>query len=168
MMNEEKTMAIVVKNIKDEDFLQYKEPSMFVGFSRCNFKCGLTLCQNSELARAPDIEIAAEEICNRYGRNPITKAIVLGGLDPFDTPTQCLELCGIFRERFSDKIVIYTGYTEKEIKEDEKLNWLHSNLISLHNVIIKYGRYIPGQLAHYDEILGIKLANDEQYARYWQ
>ena len=169
MINEEKVMAIVVKNIKDEDFLQYKEPSMFVGFSRCNFKCGPTLCQNSELARAPDIEITAEEICDRYGRNPITKAIVLGGLDPFDTPTQCLELCNKFRKRFSDTIVIYTGYTEKEIEEDEgNLKWLHTNLISLHNVIIKYGRYVPGQIAHYDGLLGVNLANDEQYAKYWQ
>lgn len=161
-------MIIVVKNIKDEDFLQYKEPSMFVGFPRCDFKCGLTLCQNSELVRAPDIEITAEEICDRYGRNPITKAIVLGGLDPLNTPEQCLELCNTFRKLFSDTIVIYTGYTEEEIENDNKLKLIHSNLIALHNIIIKYGRYIPNQSSHYDAILGIKLASDNQYAKYWQ
>ena len=32
------------------------------------------------------------------------------------------------------------------------------------NIVIKYGRYIPGQTPHYDEVLGVKLASDNQYA----
>jgi hypothetical protein len=32
------------------------------------------------------------------------------------------------------------------------------------NIIIKYGRFIPNHQPHYDEILGVKLASDNQYA----
>jgi len=32
------------------------------------------------------------------------------------------------------------------------------------NIIIKYGRFIPGQEKHYDEILGVYLASNNQYA----
>ena len=32
------------------------------------------------------------------------------------------------------------------------------------NVIIKFGRYVPNKESHYDEILGINLVSDNQYA----
>jgi len=32
------------------------------------------------------------------------------------------------------------------------------------NIIIKYGRFIPDKEKHYDEVLGIYLASDNQYA----
>ena len=32
------------------------------------------------------------------------------------------------------------------------------------NIIIKFGRYVPNQKEHYDEILGINLASSNQYA----
>ena len=32
------------------------------------------------------------------------------------------------------------------------------------NIIIKFGRYIPNQQAHYDDILGVNLASNNQYA----
>lgn len=162
-------MCIVVKNIVDEDFLQYKKPSMFVGFSRCNFKCGTTLCQNSMLVESPDITIHAKEICDRYGRNEITKAIVLGGLDPFDTPEQCFELCVVFRNYFTDEIIIYTGYTEEELNNDNGiLGQCYNSICSLGNIIIKYGRYVPNEASHYDEVLGINLASENQYAKYYE
>lgn len=162
-------MCIVVKNIVDEDFLQYKKPSMFVGFSRCNFKCGHTLCQNSALAKGEDIYINSAEICERYCRNDITKAIVLGGLDPFDTPEQCLELCMIFRCYSQDDIVIYTGYTEEELDNDKGiLGECYCRICDIGNVIIKYGRYIPNQTPHYDPVLGVNLVSDNQYAKAWE
>ena len=33
-----------------------------------------------------------------------------------------------------------------------------------YGIIIKYGRFIPNQQKHYDEILGVYLASDNQYA----
>ena len=32
------------------------------------------------------------------------------------------------------------------------------------NIIVKYGRYIPDQEKHYDEVLGVYLASNNQYA----
>lgn len=64
-----------------------------------------------------------------------------------------------FRYYKPDDIVIYTGYTEEEIKD--KIEWL-----SLYeNIIIKFGRFIPNQGKHFDEILGIELASPNQYAK---
>lgn len=157
-------MIIRVKNIIDEDFLQYKKPSMFIGFSRCNFKCGKNLCQNTALARSKDILVSTSMICERYNQNPITKAVVLGGLDPFDTPEECYRFCYDFRLSTADDIVIYTGYTEEEIANNDLLRHYHEVIIALKNVIIKYGRFIPNQESHYDEILGINLASPNQYA----
>jgi len=54
-IGEKNTMKIV--NLIDEDFCQYKKPSMFIGFPTCSFKCdkecGRPICQNSALAAAP-------------------------------------------------------------------------------------------------------------------
>ena len=54
--------------------------------------------------------------------------------------------------------MIYTGYYPEEILDDVLI------LSKFSNIIIKFGRYIPGQKPHFDEILGVELANDEQYA----
>ena len=31
------------------------------------------------------------------------------------------------------------------------------------NIYIKFGRYVPNQNEHYDEVLGVKLVSDNQY-----
>lgn len=97
----------------------------------------------------------------RYINNPITKAIVLQGLEPFDSWEEVKELLFEFRihEACLDDIVIYTGYNKDEIADKvEFIRHMYSN------IIIKYGRYIPDQDPHYDCVLGVKLASDNQYA----
>lgn len=159
-----------IKGLVDEDFINYKEPSMFIITSICSFKCdkenGCALCQNSALATQPNIEIDKIEIVKRYLDNPITTAIVLGGLEPFDTPLDIFPLIDCLRRQYNchDTIVIYTGYTEQEIEEKGYLQILKN----YGNIIIKYGRYIPNQEKHYDEVLGVYLASDNQYARYYE
>ena len=44
------------------------------------------------------------------------------------------------------------------------LKSLLKNKMNFKNIIIKYGRYIPDQEPHYDEVLGVNLASDNQYA----
>ena len=110
-----------VKNIIEEDFCNYFKPSMFIIFPRCSFKCdkeaGYTICQNSALANEMDIDISLIEIVSRYVKNPITKAIVFGGLEPFDSWQDMLRLITFFRDYTNDDIVIYTGYTEEELSD---------------------------------------------------
>jgi hypothetical protein len=151
-----------IKGLVDEDFLQYKKPSMFIICPYCSFKCdkeyGTQICQNCELANSKIIDIDNDKIVDRYINNQITKAIVFGGLEPFDTFDELFGLILSFRERTKDDIVIYTGYRNDEIeKEIDKLTIFE-------NIIVKFGRYIPDQEKHYDSILGIMLASNNQYA----
>ena len=65
-----------------------------------------------------------------------------------------------FREHgCDDDIVIYTGYYENEIKDKIDI------LKQYKNIVVKFGRYIPNDTEHYDSVLGINLANKEQYGK---
>ena len=68
----------------------------------------------------------------------------------------------IFRKFSNDDIVIYTGYNKEEERSQDLIEFIKKNQYK--NIIIKYGRYIPNQTPHYDEIIGVKLASDNQYA----
>ena len=150
---------MVVKIILNEDFNDYKKPSMFIATSRCTMKCGETLCQNNPLLKRPDKAISNGEILRRYLDNNLTEAFVLGGLDPLDTWEDTQNFIHVVRSvGIKDDIVIYTGYTKCEIAD--KIRWLRK----FSNIIVKFGRYIPNQQSHYDEVLGVDLASDNQYA----
>ena len=169
---------MIIKEIRDEDFTSYKKPSMVIGFPSCTFKCEREqgcngMCQNSALATAPNIEMGYGHIVDRYLKNPITKAIIMAGLEPFDSAQNLVGLINFFRKHTNDDIVIYTGYTEEEIKSMKytiyyswgRQSYSYFGEIAKHpNIVIKYGRFVPNQQPHYDEVLGIKLASDNQYA----
>lgn len=152
-----------ILGIIDEDFINYKKASMVIEFPYCSFKCdkecGKPVCQNSVLANEPVIEIDAKKIVERYLQNPITEAIVFQGLEPFDSCEDMYDLIIEIRRRTDDDIVIYTGYSYREIyRYTDKLGHIFPN------IIIKYGRYIPDVEPHYDPVLGVNLASDNQYA----
>lgn len=157
---------MIVKGIIDEDFVNYKKPAMVIEFPYCDFKCdkecGKPICQNSSLIKMPNIEIEEEYIIDRYLKNPITEAIICQGLEPLDTMVMLLLFIRIFRKFSNDDIVIYTGYNKEEERSQDLIEFIKKNQYK--NIIIKYGRYIPNQTPHYDEILGVKLASDNQYA----
>ena len=158
---------MLIKSFKDEDFVNYKKPSMFIITPTCSFKCdkenGCLMCQNSDLVHEPTHNVSTGALIKRYYENNITKAVVFGGLEPFDTPEDLVEFISIFRTyyRRKDDIVIYTGYTEEELANDP----FHKMVINFGNIIIKYGRFRPNQTPHYDEVLGVNLASDNQYAK---
>ncbi len=165
---------MIVKDIKDEDFVNYKKPSMLIAFPYCSFKCdkecGRAVCQNSSLANEPNIEIEHNKIINRFFENDISEAIVFQGLEPLDSFKDVLKLLAILHlPAFAAKqidVVIYTGYTKKELQNKiykDNISYL-DKLKKYKNIIIKYGRYIPDQEPHYDEVLGVNLASDNQYA----
>jgi hypothetical protein len=79
-------------------------------------------------------------------------------MDSYDELKDFLMYLRIHESCFDD-VVIYTGYNEKEIKDKiDELSTLFSN------IIIKFGRFIPNQDPHHDDILGVNLASDNQYA----
>lgn len=159
---------MILKGLIDEDFVNYKKPSMVLEFPYCTFKCdkecGRQVCQNSDLASAPDIEIHEYTIIKRYLNNPITEAIVMQGLEPFDSILTVTNFIHLLRQECNchDDIVIYTGYTKEEL-QNIQIDIL-TKLKNYDNIIIKYGRFIPDCESHYDEILGVNLASPNQYA----
>ena len=155
-----------VKGIIDEDFVNYKKPAMVIEFPCCDFKCdkeyGKSICQNSPLAKIRNIKVEEGYIIEKYLKNPITEAIICQGLEPLDTMVMLFLFIKKFREFSDDDLIIYTGYNKEEERPQDLINFIKRNQYK--NIIIKYGRYIPGQIPHYDEVLGVKLASDNQYA----
>ena len=153
-----------IRNLMDQDIVNYKKTSMFIATCYCDFKCckqrnlDICICQNSPIAKSKIIDMQNDKIVKRYLKNKITHAIVFGGLEPFKQFDELFDLIKCFREKTEDDIVIYTGYYEaQKSKEIEQLK-------QFKNIIIKFGRYIPGQEVHKDKVLGVNLANKEQYA----
>ena len=156
-------MKIELVDLIDESFAEYKLPHMLVAFPHCTFKCdienGNQVCQNWELAKAPRIIVEAEDIVARYVSNDLTKAVVFAGLEPFDSWE---EMVGLIKAFFFDATAdteIYTGYNATEI--DPKRTQLGR---TFDHIIIKFGRYRPGQEKHKDKVLGVELASNNQYA----
>ena len=153
-----------VKFLVEEDFVNYKKPSMFIGFPTCTWKCekecGIKgICQNGPLANSPNIDISKEEIVKRYISNPISKAIVFGGLEPIDQFVEVIEIIDYFRKKGDNSpFVIYTGYYPNEIP-----NHINS-LKNYNNIIVKFGRFLLNSPHRFDEVLGVELASENQYA----
>lgn len=156
-----------VKTVVDEDFTNYKKPSMFIGTISCGGKCcieagiPLSVCQNDGWRSGAPIVLSNRELCQRYLNNPLTKAIVFGGLEPFEQFKELERFIFTLRRVFGcdDDVVIYTGYNPEELSFE--LNIL-SGYYS--NIIVKFGRFVPNSQHRFDEVLGVELASDNQYA----
>lgn len=152
-----------LKGIIEEDFTNYKLPSMFLITCTCDFKCckeaGNDICQNLLIIKQKDLEISDDRLIDRYLSNPITKAIVFGGLEPIMQFNEVYDFIYKLRHEYNcqDYVVIYTGYYPHEIPKEI------SKLSGLGNIVVKFGRFIPDQDPYYDEVLGVKLASDNQY-----
>lgn len=154
---------IKVKGVIWEDTVNYKKISTTLMMPKCDFKCdkenGVQLCQNWRLAAAPEQTVHINSFIRAYKDNPITEAIVLQGLEPFDSLIDLYTVAAALEDfNITDDLVIYTGYNRTEIKS--KLKPLYK--VPGH-LIIKWGRYIPNQEPHYDPVLGVYLASDNQY-----
>lgn len=153
---------MTLKGVIFEDFVNYKKPCMVLEFPKCNFKCdkenGTQVCQNCSLVKEPDIQVESSHLVDLYVSNPITEAVCFQGLEPFDSYLEILEFIYELRQHSQDDVVIYTGYTWDEIHEQVEF------LRGYKNIVVKFGRYKPGQESHMDDVLGVKLASDNQYA----
>ena len=156
---------IRIKEIVDENFQDYKKPSMFISAISCDFKClkelnmNIEICQNMKACSLPNKCMKIEDVYKRYIVNPLTQSIIIGGLEPMLQFKEIFNLIDYFRKsECLDDFVIYTGYYPAELKEEIKL------LKKFNNIIIKYGRFIPNSKLKFDRILGVNLSSENQYA----
>lgn len=155
-----------VKTIIDERFDDYRLPSMFICTISCGGKCcieagiPLSVCQNDGWRSGAPVSISDRKLVERYLKNNITSAIVFGGLEPFEQWNEIVFFIRVLRLNYhcNDDVVIYTGYNKDEVKNKLKL------LDGISNIIVKFGRYIPNRQSRYDDVLGVTLASDNQYA----
>ena len=155
-----------VRKMLTERFQDYKEPSLYLATCFCDWKCcpdNPYVCQNHPVAKLPVTEIPDDEILDAYLTDPITKAIVIAGLEPL---LQIHEVCRLIRRAVERGVqttfVIYTGYTKCEVQRlgfFDELKGIGSGV----QIVMKYGRYVPGQQPHFDEALSVDLASDNQY-----
>ena len=156
--------TIRVKEIVDENFQDYKKPSMLISSVSCDFKClkelnmDISICQNMKISRLPNKVVSIKSIFERYISNPITKAVILGGLEPILQFDEIINLISYFRfNGCDDDFVIYTGYNPNEIEDKTQ------EFKKFKNIIIKYGRFIPNQTSKYDKVLGVSLSSENQH-----
>lgn len=152
-----------IKGLTDINFTDYKLPSLYIATPYCSFKCdkecGRAVCQNSALATEPVLSISNTTLIQIYQANPITQAFVFGGLEPLDSSDLLETIEELQACTHPRRTVIYTGYTEEEVLVG------HPQILSLSNLVIKYGRFVPDQPTHFDPILGVNLASPNQYAK---
>lgn len=158
--------SITVKGIIWEDIVNYKKISTTLMMPICSFKCdkefGSKICQNGELAAAPSQTVLINPFMRLYKKNELSEAIVLQGLEPLDSPIDVLTVAAGMKDfNITDDLVIYTGYNKDEVS----VSFLQELAAATPgHLIIKWGRYIPNQPSHYDPVLGLNLASDNQYA----
>jgi len=156
---------MLITNIIDEDTTNYKKLAMFVGLPYCDGKCWRELgfpssiCINDDLRNAEKINMSVEELIERYNNNPLTESVVFGGMEPFDSWNDLYEFVVKFRANCKDDIVIYTGYKEDEIADKV------AALSKFPRMIVKFGRFNPNGKSRYDDVLGLTLVSDNQYAK---
>lgn len=157
---------MIVRTIVDEDFVQYKEPCMYIATAFCNGKCckeagiPLSVCLNDAWRGTATIAMVDEGIIERYLSNSITTTICFAGLEPFEQFDQVYNFIEKLRKDYdcNDTVLIYTGYNKEEIAE------LIEKLKDFDNIIIKFGRFVPDNPGRFDDVLGVHLASDNQYA----
>lgn len=144
----------------DVDTVNYKKISYVLEFPYCSMKCGADVCQNAKLNGKNVKTLNMRSVIENYLSNGLSKAIVMQGMEPLDSFDEVKRFISLLRDEYhcNDDIVIFTGYNHNEV--EDKI----ASLSAWPNIIVKFGRYIPGQESHYDIILGVELASDNQYA----
>lgn len=158
--------SIRVKEIIFETFQDYKNASMLIATCFCDWKClkelqlDVSICQNCMLAKNKTQVIKIKDLFENYTNNKITSAIVFGGLEPMLQFDEMLAVIDYFRcHGCDDEFIIYTGYNNDEVID--KVQYLMTHY---RNIIIKFGRFVPNEQTHYDNVLGVMLASQNQYA----
>ena len=153
---------MLIKGITDEIFSDYSKTSMLIAVPVCTTRCweklnlSPTICQNHLLRREPNLSVSNKDIIDRYLENPLTSAIVFGGLDSWDSLDEIIEFIREFRLVSEDDCVLYTGRDLDIIEND------FGKLREFKNIYVKYGGYNPFLESVVDELTSVVLASSNQ------
>lgn len=158
--------AMHLKNIVDEfSGYYYKDPYMLLVAPTCTWKCNG--CKHAHLSLLETKDYPDDIILKRFNTNPRTKAIVIGGLEPFDSEDELHSFIFSARKFFEpgDRpvLVISTGYYLDELKKSHHWCWIESEIVQYGNAIIKCGRSELGEKPFFNPILGVYLDGINQY-----
>ena len=153
-------------DVKTDNITDYKKTSLLLAFPYCTGKC--KGCQNEYLWKDPPTKnYNPIDILNLYNKLNTHEAVVMAGLEPFDSFNDVLELINlfVFNEKAID-IVIYTGYNKDEyikLFQEKLIKVFKSGYIDNKRLIIKLGRYDEDQKQSWNSyILGVNLSTKNQ------
>lgn len=86
--------------------------------------------------------MSAEEILSLIPQGKIPDGLTISGGEPFEQENGILELINLFSERFSDDVLVYTGFTLDELKA--RNSEITDKILSSVSVLID-GEYIREQ-----------------------
>lgn len=105
------------------------------------------------------IDVDDERIYEIFSENPITKCVVIGGLEPMIQMNEIVALIKLFREKGCEcRFIIYTGYVPNELVKEVDI------LSNLGAITVKFGRYNPLLPPVFDNTLGVELVSNNQFA----
>lgn len=152
-----------LRQVKLEDFVNYKKISLFLGTCFCDWKCcieqkvDLSVCQNTRLVQSIITNYSPKEIYHdMYCASSLHQAIVFGGLEPMLQFNEMLDVIDYFRQNTQDDIIIYTGYEPTEIQQSIE------QIKRYPNIFMKFGRFKLNSPHHIDPVLGVELASENQ------
>ena len=154
-----------VFGINECDFINNKKITfnILAGIS-CTFKCceaNPELCHNYHLINETPIKRNIHKVIELYKSQQLSQNITFqGGLEVLDNIKQLLWFIYFFRLDCKDDIFIWTGYTKREC--DTFIKLVH--MMEWENIYIKFGRFIPNNTPHFDNVIGVNLISYNQYA----
>lgn len=161
---------MILIDVKTDNITDYKKTSMLIAFPYCAGKC--EGCQNAHLQNyRTTISVSADDIADLYANLKTHEAIVMAGLEPFDSFDDVLDI--IKSVGHLDKpcdFVIYTGYNLDEYSKNFESELVKTFKNVRHfknkNLIVKIGRYDQTQTSYwFNKTLGVKLATKNQFTR---
>lgn len=167
--------------VNTDNITDYKKTSLFLVFPYCSGKCG-DKCQNKHLRTMSKTKYKNRDIIKLYQSLDTHEAVVCGGLEPFDSFDELLQLMRDFS--YQDKnvdFVIYTGYDYANnpgypyTKENSSAYFYAKDAFNMlikywpmgtnkGNLIIKFGPYDENRInkSWHSNVLGVDLATDNQ------
>lgn len=145
-----------LKAVERADFRSYKKPAMRLVLPDY---CYTDASGIKHFSKNADIDVF--KLITSYVLDDVVKAVVFDGTEPFDSYEDIKYFIKKFREITDDTIIIYSQYDECALEKQLE------ELSQYSNIIVKFGKMLcdSSRSMIYDDVLGVVLSSDNQYAK---